>query len=223
MLAKSRFLATMSHELRTPLNAIIGFSEMLMQESVLMLDQKRRNEYAGADQRFRTPSCCRSSTAFSICRKSRPIISRSRPEPFAPAQVIAGCCDLVELRAREAGVLLRTIGERRSSRNDRRQARAQPDSAQSSVECGSLQRPRRQGRDRRARRGRRPSPLRSRTTASASARRIWRALASRISRRGPPTSAAMAEPVSDFPSSRVWCGCMAASCPFAAGSGKARA
>ncbi len=28
------------------------------------------------------------------------------PEPFAPAQVIAGCCDLLALRANEAGVAL---------------------------------------------------------------------------------------------------------------------
>src|SRR5580658_1876723 len=45
--AKSRFLATMSHELRTPLNAIIGFSDMLTKESALLLDAKRRHEYAG--------------------------------------------------------------------------------------------------------------------------------------------------------------------------------
>jgi len=31
---KSEFLATMSHELRTPLNAVIGFSELLMDDSV---------------------------------------------------------------------------------------------------------------------------------------------------------------------------------------------
>ena len=28
------------------------------------------------------------------------------PEPFAPAQVVAGCCDLLALRANEAGVAL---------------------------------------------------------------------------------------------------------------------
>jgi two-component system, cell cycle sensor histidine kinase DivJ len=102
---KSRFLATMSHELRTPLNAIIGFSEMLTKESVLMLDQKRRNEYAAL-----------------ICDSGRHLLSvvngildvskietdnfEITAEPFAPAQVIAGCCDLVAARAGEAGVRL---------------------------------------------------------------------------------------------------------------------
>jgi two-component system, cell cycle sensor histidine kinase DivJ len=105
---KSRFLATMSHELRTPLNAIIGFSEMLTKESVLMLDQKRRNEYAGL-----------------ICDSGRHLLSvvngildvskietdnfEITAEPFAPAQVVAGCCELVAARAGEAGVRLEKL------------------------------------------------------------------------------------------------------------------
>jgi signal transduction histidine kinase len=43
---KSEFLAHMSHELRTPLNAIIGFSEVLMEETVGDLTDKQR-QYLG--------------------------------------------------------------------------------------------------------------------------------------------------------------------------------
>jgi cell cycle sensor histidine kinase DivJ len=100
---RSRFLATMSHELRTPLNAIIGFSEMLMKESVLMLDQKRRSEYAGLIN----------DSGHHLLAVVNGVLDMSKidtdnfeitPEPFAPAQVIAGCCDLVAVQAREAGV-----------------------------------------------------------------------------------------------------------------------
>jgi two-component system, cell cycle sensor histidine kinase DivJ len=108
---KSRFLATMSHELRTPLNAIIGFSEMLMKESVLMLEQRRRHEYAAL-----------------ICESGHHLLSvvngildvskietdnfEITAEPFAPAQVIAACCELVAARASEAGIRLeRLVGD----------------------------------------------------------------------------------------------------------------
>ena len=103
--AKSRFLATMSHELRTPLNAIIGFSEMLMKEAELGIDAKRRNEYAGLI----------SGSGHHLLSVVNGILDMSKietgnfeitPEPFDPAQVIAGCCGLLELRAREAGVRL---------------------------------------------------------------------------------------------------------------------
>lgn len=44
--AKSSFLANMSHELRTPLNAIIGFSELMKDESVGVINEKQK-EYLG--------------------------------------------------------------------------------------------------------------------------------------------------------------------------------
>ena len=100
---KSRFLATMSHELRTPLNAIIGFSEMLTKESVLVLDQKRRGEYAALIN----------ESGHHLLSVVNGILDMSKietdnfeitAEPFAPAQVLAACCEVVALRAREAGV-----------------------------------------------------------------------------------------------------------------------
>lgn len=44
--AKSEFLANMSHELRTPLNAVMGFSEVLRDELLGPLGDKRYAEYA---------------------------------------------------------------------------------------------------------------------------------------------------------------------------------
>ncbi len=103
--AKSRFLATMSHELRTPLNAIIGFSDMLKKESALMLDFSRRNEYAGLinDSGHHLLGVINGILDLSKIETDNFEIT---PEPFAPAQVIAGCCDLLALRANDAGVTL---------------------------------------------------------------------------------------------------------------------
>ena len=108
---KSRFLATMSHELRTPLNAIIGFSEMLTQELVLALEQKRRSEYATLIN----------ESGHHLLSVVNGILDMSKietdnfeitAEPFAPAQVITACCDIVALRAREAGVTIaKSIGD----------------------------------------------------------------------------------------------------------------
>lgn len=105
---KTRFLATMSHELRTPLNAIIGFSEMLMQESVLMLDQKRRNEYAGLinESGYHLLSVVNGVLDMSKIETDNFEITA---EPFAPAQVVAACCELVAIRAGEAGVRFEKI------------------------------------------------------------------------------------------------------------------
>ena len=106
--AKSRFLATMSHELRTPLNAIIGFSEMLTKEEALALDAERRKEYAGLIN----------GSGHHLLAVVNGVLDMSKietgnfeitPEPFAPGHVVAACCGVLALRAREAGVHLQKV------------------------------------------------------------------------------------------------------------------
>ena len=44
--AKSRFLAGVSHELRTPLNGIIGFSELMFDRKLGILDRQQRDVFS---------------------------------------------------------------------------------------------------------------------------------------------------------------------------------
>jgi cell cycle sensor histidine kinase DivJ len=106
--ARGRFLATMSHELRTPLNAIIGFSEMLKREDGLRLDAARRQEYAGVinDSGNHLLAVVNGILDMSKIETGNFEIT---PEPFKPAQVVIGCCDMLALRAREAGITLEKI------------------------------------------------------------------------------------------------------------------
>jgi two-component system, cell cycle sensor histidine kinase DivJ len=101
--AKTRFLATMSHELRTPLNAIIGFSDMIVQEDVLMLSAERRREYAQLinDSGQHLLSVVNGILDMSKMESGSFEIS---PEPFAPRAAIINCCNLLALKAREGGV-----------------------------------------------------------------------------------------------------------------------
>jgi cell cycle sensor histidine kinase DivJ len=104
--AKSRFLATMSHELRTPLNAIIGFSEMLGNES-LMLEGPRKLEYA---RLINESGRHLLSVVNGILDMSKMETGNFEiaPEPFAAAPAVASCCDLLALKAQEAGVEIKT-------------------------------------------------------------------------------------------------------------------
>jgi cell cycle sensor histidine kinase DivJ len=101
--AKSRFLATMSHELRTPLNAIIGFSEMLTKEGALMIDVKRRHEYAQMinDSGHHLLSVVNGILDMSKIETGNFEIA---PEPFSPRRVIQDCCELLAFKAREVGI-----------------------------------------------------------------------------------------------------------------------
>jgi cell cycle sensor histidine kinase DivJ len=104
--AKSRFLATMSHELRTPLNAIVGFSEMLTNDS-LTLEPAREREYAKLinDSGRHLLSVVNGILDVSKMETGNFEIT---PEPFAAAPAISSCCDLLALKAQEAGVELKT-------------------------------------------------------------------------------------------------------------------
>jgi cell cycle sensor histidine kinase DivJ len=106
--AKGRFLATMSHELRTPLNAIIGFSEMLKKEDELRLDAARRQDYAGVinDSGNHLLAVVNGILDMSKIETGNFEIT---PEPFKPALVVVGCCDMLALRARDAGITLEKI------------------------------------------------------------------------------------------------------------------
>jgi cell cycle sensor histidine kinase DivJ len=103
--AKGRFLATMSHELRTPLNAIIGFSEMLMNETEMRLDAIRRREYATLINESGNHLLSVVNGILDMTKIDTGDFE-IRPEPFRPAGVIGGCCDLLALKAREAGLEL---------------------------------------------------------------------------------------------------------------------
>ena len=105
--SKTRFLATMSHELRTPLNAIIGFSEMIVQEDLLMVDAARRKEYAQLinDSGQHLLSVVNGILDMSKMDSGNFEIS---PEPFAPRAALLHCCNLLALKARENGVDLAT-------------------------------------------------------------------------------------------------------------------
>jgi len=101
--SKTRFLATMSHELRTPLNAIIGFSEMIVQEDVLMVDAARRKEYA---QLINDSGQHLLSVVNGILDMSKMESGNYElaPEPFAPRAALVNCCNLLALKARENGI-----------------------------------------------------------------------------------------------------------------------
>ncbi|MGZ5804561.1 MAG: PAS domain-containing sensor histidine kinase [Xanthobacteraceae bacterium] len=105
--SKTRFLATMSHELRTPLNAIIGFSEMIVQEDVLMLDAARRKEYAQLinDSGQHLLSVVNGILDMSKMESGNFEIT---PEPFAPRAALLNCCNLLALKARENAIDLVT-------------------------------------------------------------------------------------------------------------------
>jgi cell cycle sensor histidine kinase DivJ len=101
--AKSRFLATMTHELRTPLNAVIGFSDMLMNEGTMNLDAARRQDYARLINESGQHLLAVVNGILDMSKIESGNLELTS-EPFAPAPILRTCCELLALKAREAGI-----------------------------------------------------------------------------------------------------------------------
>ncbi|GJE28622.1 Sensor histidine kinase RcsC [Methylobacterium organophilum] len=103
--AKTQFLATVSHELRTPLNAIIGFSDVLAGEGAVTLSPERAQEYAAIIGHSGRHLLEVVNTLLDISRIRSGTFEFS-PEPIEIAALLDGCCDLMRLKAENAGVRL---------------------------------------------------------------------------------------------------------------------
>jgi signal transduction histidine kinase/CheY-like chemotaxis protein len=105
--AKSDFLAAMSHELRTPLAAIIGFAELLRLDRPAESLSRRQSQavdhiLASARQ---LQSLVEAVLDLAGAEAGRLAVSI---EPVDPQLVVREVCDQLELRARAAGVTVRT-------------------------------------------------------------------------------------------------------------------
>jgi len=103
--AKSRFLAAVSHELRTPLNAVLGFSDILIGEYFGQLANDRQREYV---QLIRQSGAHLLSVVNTMLDMSKIESGRYEliMEPFAIADSVRACEEMLGLQAREKGVTL---------------------------------------------------------------------------------------------------------------------
>jgi cell cycle sensor histidine kinase DivJ len=104
---KSRFLAAVSHEMRTPLNAILGFSDVLAGEYFGRLENDRQREYVGL---IRQSGGHLLSVVNAMLDMSKIEAGRYEllVEPFAAADAVEACRAMLDLQARDKGVLLTT-------------------------------------------------------------------------------------------------------------------
>ena len=105
--AKSKFLATMSHELRTPLNAILGFSEVIKSEMFGPVGNEQYKSYIGDIH----------SSGEHLLALINEVLDLSRieagkhelmEEAIDLASSVEECCHMLELRASNRGLKLKT-------------------------------------------------------------------------------------------------------------------
>ena len=109
-IAKSRFLAQMSHELRTPLNAILGFSEVMQTEIFGAHSVAVYKDYSGDIH----------SSGVHLLGLINEILDLSRieagryelnEEAVTLAHVVAECCHLLQIRARNRSLTIHEVFE----------------------------------------------------------------------------------------------------------------
>src|SRR5215212_96428 len=103
--SKGRFLATVSHELRTPLNAIIGFSEILAGDTLVPVDGARRKEYAQIIHDSGQHLLGVVNTLLDMSKIESGNFELA-PEPFDLCELATASCDLIKLKASQAGLSL---------------------------------------------------------------------------------------------------------------------
>jgi signal transduction histidine kinase len=105
--AKSHFLANMSHELRTPLNAIIGFSEIIAGEVMGPVGNGRYRDYAGHinDSAQHLLRIIADILDFSKIEAGK---MQMHEEPVDLAEVVAFCMHVLEVRAENGAVTMRS-------------------------------------------------------------------------------------------------------------------
>jgi signal transduction histidine kinase len=103
--AKSEFLATISHELRTPLNAVIGFSEMMMAETLGPLGNAQYVSYAKDifDSGSHLLNIINDILDLSKAEAGRLELSEGEADVAA---TIGAVCRILRPRAEEAGLTL---------------------------------------------------------------------------------------------------------------------
>ncbi len=105
--AKSEFLAMVSHELRTPLNAVIGFSEMLVFEMFGPIGDDR---YKGYAEDIRSSGLHLLGLINNILDLSKVEANKFQlnEQNIVLTDLVAEALHLVEAKARDAGIGLRT-------------------------------------------------------------------------------------------------------------------
>jgi signal transduction histidine kinase len=105
--AKSEFMALMSHDLRTPLNAILGFSELMRQQYLGPLGNRKYEEYA---ENIRTSAehllaLVNDILDLSTIEAGKQSLTK---EKFRAGEAVAECARIVAEEARLRGIKLVT-------------------------------------------------------------------------------------------------------------------